>query len=368
MACVLLRRGAPQIDPAARLLTLHSTQYRPNGEGFPLVALPMRIQLSYEWCDMARADKLQTMLIDSFTRHKSPGTATPSGAPEDLGFHLAMDVLRSVDAAVSVVDVMAPDQPVVFVNAAFCSLTGYDRTQALGRNCRFLQNASTDRAAVAMVRDGIAAGRPVQAVLRNQRRDGSSFWNFLRLMPLAQGDGRITHYVGFQHELSDWAVSAPIVLSMEEADADDALARFEQSIAAALREQASGRERWVLALLRGTVLSAAAGVPLPLSQRESVTHCLRPFVLDGVAMHFSYGGSVAVLVPVGDDQTPSSAVAPLLEALQTVWPSRAGMAELGVDGSDAQTLLKHAQMACARAIEEAAEGPCYAVRQRNVHR
>ncbi len=311
-------------------------------------------------------DNLPTMLIHSVTGHASPEPPTFSDAQEVMSYRLAMAALSSVDAAVSVVEVTVPDHPVVFVNAAFCSLTGYDRSEALGRNCRFLQHASTDRAALALIRESIAAGRPVQTVLRNQRRDGTSFWNALKLVPLAQDDGRVTHYVGFQHDLSDWALPAQVVLSMDEMGASRALARFEHAMTAALREQASGRHRWVLAHLRATSNPIASDVALPLSQREAVTSGLRPFLSVGAALHFAPGGSVAVLVPIAGDQTPSEVVTPLLQAVQAVWPCRAGMAELGVDGTDAETLLTQARLACNRAVEESAKTPCYAAEVRNL--
>jgi PAS domain S-box-containing protein len=34
----------------------------------------------------------------------------------------------------------------VFVNDAFCELTGYDREEVIGRNCRFLQGPQSDPA------------------------------------------------------------------------------------------------------------------------------------------------------------------------------------------------------------------------------
>ena len=68
---------------------------------------------------------------------------------------LALQALQSVDAAVTIVDVLAPDQPLVFVNTAFCRLTGYDEPAVLGRNCRLLQHPDCDPAAVTAIRQGI---------------------------------------------------------------------------------------------------------------------------------------------------------------------------------------------------------------------
>lgn len=42
-------------------------------------------------------------------------------------------------------DPARPDNPIVFANAAFLQMTGYDGREVLGRNCRFLQGPGTDR-------------------------------------------------------------------------------------------------------------------------------------------------------------------------------------------------------------------------------
>ena len=44
-----------------------------------------------------------------------------------------------------ITDPRLPDNPIVFVNDAFLRMTGYERGEIMGRNCRFLQGADTDR-------------------------------------------------------------------------------------------------------------------------------------------------------------------------------------------------------------------------------
>ena len=48
-----------------------------------------------------------------------------------------------------------PDNPIVYASESFIELTGYERSQVLGRNCRFLQGPDTDPDAVAKIRKGI---------------------------------------------------------------------------------------------------------------------------------------------------------------------------------------------------------------------
>ena len=68
--------------------------------------------------------------------------------------------------ALSVVDRSVAGLPRVYVNDAFCALTGYDRTELEGENCRILQGASTEEVAVAKLVDAIRAGRTETVCVR----------------------------------------------------------------------------------------------------------------------------------------------------------------------------------------------------------
>lgn len=102
-----------------------------------------------------------------------------------------------------ITDPRRPDNPIVYVNRAFESLTGYDREDALGRNCRFLQGPGTDPDRVATVRSAIEARQPVSVELRNYRQDGTEFWNRLDIAPVHGEDGRLLNFVGFQQDVTD---------------------------------------------------------------------------------------------------------------------------------------------------------------------
>ena len=68
--------------------------------------------------------------------------------------------------ALSVVDRSVAGLPLVYVNDAFCALTGYDRKELEGRNCRILQGASTEEVAVAKLVDAIRTGRSETVCIR----------------------------------------------------------------------------------------------------------------------------------------------------------------------------------------------------------
>ena len=56
---------------------------------------------------------------------------------------------------ITIADPNLPDCPLMYVNEAFCSMTGYTREEIIGRNCRFLQGPDTDPASIARIRTAI---------------------------------------------------------------------------------------------------------------------------------------------------------------------------------------------------------------------
>jgi len=118
----------------------------------------------------------------------------------------ARGLLRSVMSvsplAMVLTDPYQPDYPVIFINRAFTSLTGFSAEEVLGRNCRFLQGAETDRAAVLVLRDAVAAMGEAQVDLWNYRKDGSRFWNSMYVGPVMGRDGRLLYYFGSQTDAS----------------------------------------------------------------------------------------------------------------------------------------------------------------------
>jgi PAS domain S-box-containing protein len=112
---------------------------------------------------------------------------------------------RAIDEApvgITISDPTLPDNPLVYVNDSYTEMTGYDRSEALGRNCRFLQGAGTDPDTVAAIREAIAAEEPVSVELVNYRKDGSSFWNRVEIAPVRDEGGEVTHFVGFQTDIT----------------------------------------------------------------------------------------------------------------------------------------------------------------------
>ncbi|MFC7042271.1 PAS domain-containing protein [Halonotius sp. GCM10025705] len=103
----------------------------------------------------------------------------------------------------TIADANQPDLPLIYVNDEFVELTGYPREEVLGRNCRFLQGEKTRNEPVRKIRRAIENCEPVTVELRNYRKEGMMFWSRVSIQPVRNDAGEVTHFFGYQEDISD---------------------------------------------------------------------------------------------------------------------------------------------------------------------
>lgn len=137
-------------------------------------------------------------------------------------------IFRSVTSGITVSDISAPDMPLIYVNPAFEVMTGYSLEEVVGKNCRFLQGPESHQPGVALVRQAIRDERELTVVLKNFRKDGSPFWNELSLSPIRNREGKVTHIVGIQTDVS---ARVEFEAALRESEKLAAVGRLSSSIA-----------------------------------------------------------------------------------------------------------------------------------------
>jgi len=111
--------------------------------------------------------------------------------------------IRATRMSMIITDPRRPDNPIVFANDAFLRLTGYERNEVLGRNCRFLQGPKTEKAGIDRVRQAIAGTTDISVDLLNYRKDGSTFWNALYISPVSNDRGELQFFFASQLDVTD---------------------------------------------------------------------------------------------------------------------------------------------------------------------
>lgn len=112
---------------------------------------------------------------------------------------------KALDASLSgiiITDNRQPDNPIIYCNRAFEQITGYQRSEIIGHNCRFLQMDDREQAARTKLKNAIESGESLVVEIRNYKKDGTLFWNELYMSPVRSQDGQIIYFIGVQNDIS----------------------------------------------------------------------------------------------------------------------------------------------------------------------
>lgn len=121
--------------------------------------------------------------------------------------NISVETLKSTFEAsrgpLIITDYSLPDNPIVYANQAFCDLTGYEMAEVIGKNCRFLQGHDTESGAVTTLRKAVKKGEHARTVIKNYTKDGREFYNDLLISPIKNDQGKITHFMGMQLDVTE---------------------------------------------------------------------------------------------------------------------------------------------------------------------
>ena len=96
-----------------------------------------------------------------------------------------------------------PGPRILYANAAFTRTTGYELEEILGKTPRILHGPDTNFEPLKRLKAALKAWKPVEVELLNYRKDGTTFWVELSIVPVADETGWYTHWVSVQRDVSE---------------------------------------------------------------------------------------------------------------------------------------------------------------------
>ncbi len=179
---------------------------------------------------------------------------------------------RAIDASgscISIADARKSNTPLIYVNPAFERVTGYSRNDAIGRNARFLQGKETKQPGLDEIRAVLREGRVGESLVHNYRKDGTPFWNDLRIAPVHDEQGRLSHFIGISNDVT------------ERREADEALYKSEERLRRSQLYANIGTWDWNIQtgrLLWSERIAPLFGYPEGEleSSYENFLHCVHP--------------------------------------------------------------------------------------------
>jgi len=114
----------------------------------------------------------------------------------------ALEQTRS-SACITTADLDAPGPVIVYVNPAYCTMTGRRREEVLGSSPRLMQGPLTDRNVLDRLRRQLGAGQRFEGETVNYRTDGTPFLISWSIDPVRDAGGTVTHFVATQEDVTD---------------------------------------------------------------------------------------------------------------------------------------------------------------------
>lgn len=132
---------------------------------------------------------LPKRVLESVTRHRL-----------EQNNRLLIQALDSARDGVMITDLQGT---ILKVNQALEAMTGYEREDLLGQNPRILKSGAHPPEFYASMWKAILARGSWQGDVTNRRKDGSLFQASTTISPIVDGQGRLTHFVGIQRDVTD---------------------------------------------------------------------------------------------------------------------------------------------------------------------
>lgn len=185
---------------------IEPTDREPIGEPGEETVGPFR-QLTYSWRSPTgrRLVRLIVRTIrDAGGRIVCEGVLreTAQSVEDDEHLRLLRLAVNTTQNGIIIADARAADNPIIYANRAVTRISGYAFEEIVGRNCRFLQGRDRDQPGLEIVRTALRERRSCETIVRNYRKDGTLFWNEIRISPVTNHRGEVTHFIGVQADIT----------------------------------------------------------------------------------------------------------------------------------------------------------------------
>jgi len=92
---------------------------------------------------------------------------------------------------------------IIYINDTFEQLTGYTKEEIIGKNLKLLQGKDRKQEEIALMKKAISDEEYCEVEIRNYKKDGTMFYNFVNLSPIFDHGGKLIHYIGIIHDITE---------------------------------------------------------------------------------------------------------------------------------------------------------------------
>jgi PAS domain S-box-containing protein len=92
---------------------------------------------------------------------------------------------------------------IMYVNKAFCDMTGYEQQELVGQSPNLFYGSHTNKRALKKLRKAFRDEVACDSELINYNKQGKAFWVSLSVTPVPDSTGKITHWISIQRDITE---------------------------------------------------------------------------------------------------------------------------------------------------------------------
>ena len=116
--------------------------------------------------------------------------------------HIRTKAMDAVADGIFIIDALNPNFPFIYANQSYFKMSGYAKGEILGKNYFLHYGPFTDPRFLEEIKHTLLHGKSFFGELLQFRKNGEKYWNLLRITPVRDVSGTITHYVGIKTDIT----------------------------------------------------------------------------------------------------------------------------------------------------------------------
>ena len=116
--------------------------------------------------------------------------------------YIRTKAMESTSDGIFIIDALKPNFLVIYANQSFYTMTGYAKSDVIGQNYFLHYGSHADPRVVEEIKHTILQGKSFNGEMLHFKKNGKKYWNLLRIGPVRNAQGVITHYIGSKTDVT----------------------------------------------------------------------------------------------------------------------------------------------------------------------
>ncbi len=115
----------------------------------------------------------------------------------------------AIDHSIDAIQIVEIDQDdlsvskVIYVNEGCCKMTGYAKEDFIGKSPRILRDSKSGDSKLKLINEAILKHESCEMEINDYRKNGEAFWSVLSITPVANNEGKYTHWIAIKRDISE---------------------------------------------------------------------------------------------------------------------------------------------------------------------